>query len=84
VHAGKKYLPPQLAVELAQYIGEVVTPREVSVLKLIAAGNRNRDIAEQLCISEDTVKGHIKHIMENRRARYLSLHECRYAMGRAA
>jgi DNA-binding NarL/FixJ family response regulator len=69
VHAGKKYLPPQLAVELAQYIGEVVTPREVSVLKLIAAGNRNRDIAEQLCISEDTVKGHIKHIMEKLEAR---------------
>jgi DNA-binding NarL/FixJ family response regulator len=69
VHAGKKYLPPQLAVELAQYVGEVVTPREVSVLKLIAAGNRNRDIAEQLCISEDTVKGHIKHIMEKLEAR---------------
>jgi DNA-binding NarL/FixJ family response regulator len=69
VHAGKKYLPPQLAVELAQYVGEVVTPREVSVLKLIAAGNRNRDIAEQLCISEDTVKGHTKHIMEKLEAR---------------
>lgn len=69
VHAGKKYLPPQLAVELAQHVGDAVTAREVSVLKLIAAGNRNRDIAEQLCIAEDTVKGHIKHIMEKLGAR---------------
>jgi DNA-binding NarL/FixJ family response regulator len=69
VHAGKSYLPPQLAVELAQHVGETVTPREVSVLKLIAAGNRNQDIAEQLCIAEDTVKGHIKRIMEKLGAR---------------
>jgi DNA-binding NarL/FixJ family response regulator len=69
VHAGKKYLPSQLAIELAQHVGEVVTPREVSVLKLIAAGNRNQDIAEKLCIAEDTVKGHIKHIMDKLGAR---------------
>lgn len=69
VHAGKKYLPPQLALELAQHVGESVTPREVSVLKLIAAGKRNQDIAERLCIAEDTVKGHIKRIMEKLGAR---------------
>lgn len=69
VHAGKKYLPSQLAVEIAQHVGEAVTAREVSVLKLIAAGNRNKDIAEQLCIAEDTVKAHIKHIMEKLGAR---------------
>jgi DNA-binding NarL/FixJ family response regulator len=69
VHAGKSYLPPQLAIELAQHVGETVTPREVAVLKLIAAGNRNQDIAEQLCIAEDTVKGHIKRIMEKLGAR---------------
>jgi DNA-binding NarL/FixJ family response regulator len=69
VHAGKNYLPPQLAIELAQHVGETVTSREVSVLKLIAAGNRNQDIAEQLCIAEDTVKGHIKRIMEKLGAR---------------
>jgi DNA-binding NarL/FixJ family response regulator len=69
VHAGKKYLPSQLAVELAQHVGEVVTQREVSVLRLIAAGNRNKDIADHLCIAEDTVKGHIKHIMEKLGAR---------------
>lgn len=69
VHAGKKYLPAQLAVELAQHVGEDVTPREVSVLRLIAAGNRNKDIAEQLCIAEDTVKGHISRLMEKLGAR---------------
>jgi DNA-binding NarL/FixJ family response regulator len=69
VHAGKHYLPAQLAVDLAQHLGEAVTPREVSVLKLIAAGNRNKDIAEQMCIAEDTVKGHIKRIMEKLGAR---------------
>jgi DNA-binding NarL/FixJ family response regulator len=69
VHAGKKYLPPELAVELAQHVGESVTSREVDVLKLIAAGNRNQDIAKALCIAEDTVKGHIKRIMEKLGAR---------------
>jgi DNA-binding NarL/FixJ family response regulator len=69
VHVGKKYLPPKLAVELVQQIGETVTEREISVLRLIAAGNRNKDIAKQLCIAEDTVKGHIKRIMEKLGAR---------------
>jgi len=69
VHAGKKYLPSELAIELAQHVGEAVTPREISILKLIAAGNRNKDIAQHLCIAEDTVKGHIKHIMEKLGAR---------------
>lgn len=69
VHSGKSYLPSQLAVELAQHVGETVTPREVAVLKLIAEGNRNQDIAEQLGIAEDTVKGHIKRIMEKLGAR---------------
>jgi DNA-binding NarL/FixJ family response regulator len=69
VHTGKKYLPPQLAVELAQHVGESVTNREVDVLQLIAAGNRNQDIAKKLSIAEDTVKGHIKRIMEKLGAR---------------
>jgi len=69
VHAGKKYLPSELAIELAQHVGEAVTPREISILKLIAAGNRNKDIAQHLSIAEDTVKGHIKHIMEKLGAR---------------
>jgi DNA-binding NarL/FixJ family response regulator len=65
VHAGKKRIPPQLAAQLAEHMSdEALTEREVEVLGQIAGGNRNRDIAEQLFISEETVKVHIKHIME--------------------
>jgi DNA-binding NarL/FixJ family response regulator len=64
-HAGKKRIPPELAAQLAEHLGdEALTPREIEVLRRIADGNRNRDIAEQLFISEETVKVHIKHIME--------------------
>jgi DNA-binding NarL/FixJ family response regulator len=65
VHAGKKSIPPQLAAQLAEHMSdEALTEREIQVLSQIAGGNRNRDIAEQLFISEETVKVHIKHIME--------------------
>src|SRR5271165_7072590 len=65
VHAGKKRVPPQVAAYLAEhYSDESLTPREISVLQHVAGGNRNRDIAERLFISEETVKVHIKHIME--------------------
>ena len=65
VHAGKKRIPPQLAAQLAEHMSdEPLTEREVEVLGQIAGGNRNRDIAERLFISEETVKVHIKHIME--------------------
>jgi DNA-binding NarL/FixJ family response regulator len=65
VHSGKKRIPPELAAQLAEHLGdEALTEREVEVLRHIAGGNRNRDIAEQLFISEETVKVHIKHIME--------------------
>jgi DNA-binding NarL/FixJ family response regulator len=65
VHAGKKRIPPQLAAQLAEHMSdETLTTREIEVLGQIAGGNRNRDIAEQLFISEETVKVHIKHIME--------------------
>ncbi|HZV89840.1 MAG TPA: response regulator transcription factor [Candidatus Binatus sp.] len=65
VHAGKKRIPPQLAAQLAEHMSdEDLTPREVEVLSQIAGGNRNRDIAEKLFITEETVKVHIKHIME--------------------
>lgn len=64
VHAGKKRVPPQVAAYLAEhYSDESLTPREISVLQHVAGGNRNRDIAERLFISEETVKVHIKHIM---------------------
>jgi DNA-binding NarL/FixJ family response regulator len=65
VHAGKKPIPPEIAANLAQHMGdETLTDREIEVLRRVADGNRNRDIAEQLFISEETVKVHIKHIME--------------------
>jgi DNA-binding NarL/FixJ family response regulator len=65
VHAGKKRVPPEVAARLAEHLGEEdLTPREMEVLRRAADGNRNRDIAEKLFISEETVKVHIKHIME--------------------
>ena len=65
VHAGKKRIPPEIASQLAEHLSdETLTEREVEVLKEVANGNRNRNIAEKLFISEETVKVHIKHIME--------------------
>lgn len=65
VHAGKKCVPPDVAAHLAEYLTEdTLTPREVEILQLIAGGNRNRDVADALSISEDTVKVHVSHIME--------------------
>jgi len=65
VHGGKKRVPPEVAAHLAEHMSdEELTGREIDVLRHIAGGNRNRDIAEQLFISEETVKVHIKHIME--------------------
>jgi len=65
VHAGKKRVPADVAAHLAEHLSdEDLTGREVDVLRHIASGNRNRDIAEKLFISEETVKVHIKHIMD--------------------
>ena len=65
VNAGKKRIPPEVAALLAEHVSdEALTEREKDVLKHVAGGNRNRDIAERLFISEDTVKVHVKHIME--------------------
>jgi len=65
VHAGKKRVPPELAAQLAEHMSDdSLTVREVEVLQRVAGGNRNRDIAELLFISEETVKVHIKHIMD--------------------
>jgi DNA-binding NarL/FixJ family response regulator len=65
VHAGKKRIPAEIAAHLAEhYSDEALTEREVEVLRAIAGGNRNRDIAGKLFITEETVKVHIKHIME--------------------
>jgi DNA-binding NarL/FixJ family response regulator len=65
VHAGKKRIAPEIAAQLAEHVAdEPLTPREVDVLRHVAGGNKNREIAEQLGISEETVKVHVKHVME--------------------
>jgi DNA-binding NarL/FixJ family response regulator len=65
VNAGRKKIPSEIAAQLAEHISdERLTEREIDVLQHIAGGNRNRDIAELLAISEETVKVHVKHIME--------------------
>jgi DNA-binding NarL/FixJ family response regulator len=65
VNSGKRYVPPDVAAQLAQFVGqESLSRREIEVLERIAGGNRNCDIASILFISEETVKGHVKHIME--------------------
>jgi len=65
VHAGKKRIPQEVGSHLAEHMGEEdLTAREVEVLQRIAGGNRNQDIARRLFISEETVKVHVKHIME--------------------
>lgn len=65
VHAGKRHVPAEVAAYLAEHLGdEPLTERELDVLKQLAGGNRNRDIAAKLFIAEETVKVHVKHIME--------------------
>lgn len=65
VHSGKKRIPPQVAAHLMEHLSdEDLSTREVEVLEQVAGGNRNRDIAKKLFITEETVKVHVKHIME--------------------
>jgi DNA-binding NarL/FixJ family response regulator len=65
VNSGKKRVPSDVARMLAEHLSdEALTEREVDVLRHVSGGNRNRDIAEILFISEETVKVHLKHIME--------------------
>jgi len=64
VHGGKKAIPAEVAARLADhYSDEGLTTREIEILQQVAEGNRNRDIAAKLFISEGTVKVHIQHIM---------------------
>ena len=65
VHSGQKVVQAELAAKLAEHIGEdTLSAREVEVLALVTAGNRNRDIGEQLRIAEETVKVHLRRIRE--------------------
>jgi DNA-binding NarL/FixJ family response regulator len=69
VHAGKKALSPEASFELAEHaMDDPLTPIEVAILRLIAAGNANKQIADQLSITEDTVKGRIKSILSKLKA----------------
>jgi len=64
VHAGKKRIPPDVAAQLAEHAADdELTQREIDVLRLIAAGNSNKLIADQLAIGEATVKSHVTNIL---------------------
>jgi len=64
VHGGKKRIPPEIAVEMAEHhTDDLLTDREVEVLRHVAAGNANKVIADRLKISEETVKAHMKNIL---------------------
>ena len=64
VHAGQKRLSSEIASEIAEHAtDDALTPREVDVLRLIAGGNANKEIAAQLSLTEETVKGHVKNIL---------------------
>ena len=64
VHAGQKRIPPEVAAGLAEHAADDdLTSREIDVLRLIAAGHANKEIAAQLSIAEETVKSHITNIL---------------------
>jgi DNA-binding NarL/FixJ family response regulator len=64
VHAGKKTISAEVSFELAEHVtGDVLTPAETRVLRLIAGGNANKEIAAQLSISEETVKSQVRNIL---------------------
>lgn len=64
VHAGQKRIPPEVAAELADHAAEDdLTAREIDVLRLIAKGSANKEIAGQLSIAEETVKSHVTKIL---------------------
>lgn len=64
VHAGRRVVPPEIAIELAEHAGdEVLSPREIQVLRELARGNANREIAKILNVSEGTIKAHMKSII---------------------
>ncbi len=65
IHAGGKHIPTDVAARLAEYMGdESLTSRELDVLKLIQNGRKNKQIADDLAISETTVNFHIKNIVD--------------------
>lgn len=70
VHAGQKFIPREVAAELAAHVtDDPLSSRELEVLRLVASGNSNKLVANQLCISEDTVKARMKSILSKLTAR---------------
>jgi len=64
VHAGKKMVSPEASYELAEHAtDDALTPAEIDVLRLIAAGNANKQIADLLSVTEETVKGRVRNIL---------------------
>ena len=64
VHAGKKTISPEVSYELAHHAtDDALTPAEIEVLRLIAAGNANKEIAAKLSLTEETVKGRVRSIL---------------------
>jgi DNA-binding NarL/FixJ family response regulator len=69
VHAGRKALSAEASYQLAEHAtDDALTPAEVRVLRLIADGNANKEIAEQLSVSEETIKGQVRNILSKLRA----------------
>jgi DNA-binding NarL/FixJ family response regulator len=64
VHAGQKRLSSEAAAEIAEHAADdALTPREIDVLRLIAGGNANKEIAAQLSLTEETVKSHVRNLL---------------------
>jgi DNA-binding NarL/FixJ family response regulator len=69
VHAGQKRLSTEVAAEIAEHItDDALTPREIEVLRLVAGGNANKEIAARLSLTEESVKSHIRNILSKLRA----------------
>jgi len=69
VHAGRRHIPPEVASRIAEHLGDDdLTTRELDVLRLIRDGHRNKQIAGQLAISENTVNFHIKNLVDKLQA----------------
>jgi DNA-binding NarL/FixJ family response regulator len=64
VHGGKRRIPPEIAIEIAEHHSDDgLTEREIEVLRQVAAGNANKIVADHLAISEETVKAHMRNIL---------------------
>jgi len=63
VHAGQRRIPQEIAVELVDHRRDDLTPREIDVLRLIASGNANKEIADQLSIGEASVKSYVANLL---------------------